>query len=434
MRYFRLTTLILCIAQPLWAMSLSQTVETALTQSPEWAEQSYNYQAKSLNPGIVMGAMLPGLTANIEQDGGVAYLSSNAQEPASFNQTQVVMQLNVPIYRPERLAEYGSACYQYDIDQLIYQSAKESFISDVVKRYFEVLLKAKNHALSEQFLDVRSKFYDDTQEKYHVGLVSLSDLKGAEASRDQAVARTIQAQYDLCAAQEQLLNILPNTPKKLKDADLSMHFKYPEHLSIQKPHYSLKIADKSVELADSLLKRTQSALYPEVVSSTTYSHQPFNQNSNISASQVRSSLTVSWTPVQGGTLLAGIQQSRYQQQAAKSAQLQAIRDYATQNSLAQRKLRTFIAQLSAQKESLNSSKVYLSTVEASYDAGQSTITDVIDAQESVTEQEILVFQSIYNCLKQYFTVGLLLSYPPEDLIESIDLYLNQHWDWETKEA
>lgn len=433
MRYYIFLGL---ISGALSALSLSGTVEKALTQSPSWQQQHYQYQGQLLNPSVTMGALLPSISTYAQQVSGGNYNQrlldgENVvlQEPQSFHQTQVGVELKIPLYRPAQLALYQAATHQSLADNFSYQLQKEQFISHVIAHYFNVLLQAKNLVLSDRFLERRNQLYDDTRDKFEVGLVALSDLKAAEAFRDQAIARKIQARFLLTTAQEQLSNILCEEPQTLQDASLELDFIYPQHLTVQKTHYSLQFAQELVDKADSEFKSSKASLLPEVYASSNYAHQPLNSAGAGGYSQTSASLLVSWTPIQGA-LVPRMQQARYGQQAAKSARFQAARDYATKSFLAQQRLKTSIAQLAAERESLNSNKIYLATVEASYDAGQATITDVLHAQEAVTEQEMRVYQEIYDCLKEYFDLGLLLSYPYDDLLSTIDSYLNQSWEWD----
>lgn len=416
------------------ALSLSETVEQALKQSPNWQQQTYQYEGQVLNAHIARGALFPSVSTTLQQSSGTYFNArDNTGAPiahSSFNQSQINLQLNVPIYRPAAYAFYEASTHQAQADKFSYQMQEERFITDVLSRYFSVLLQAKNVTLSERFLERRKQLYEDTKDKYEVGLVALSDLKAAEAFRDQAVARRIQAKFLLTTAQEQLRNILGDVPDNLYDASLNVNFKYPEHFIAQKPHYSLQVVDELTQKATHEVVASKASLYPELSASSTYSKQPFTQtNGRHSVSQINAGVTLSWTPIQSA-IFPAIEKARYSEQAAKSAQLQAARDYATGTFLAQQRLKTSIAQLAAERESLDSNKIYLATVEASYDAGQATITDVLHAQEGITEQEMRVYQEIYDCLMEYFSLGLLLSYSSQELLNTLDLMLEQRWDWE----
>lgn len=430
MSYYLLAALCFSVS----ALSLSETVEQALEQSPNWQQQTYQYEGQVLNANIARGSLFPSVSTTLQQTSGTYFNArDNTGAPiahSSFNQAQVNLQLNVPIYRPAAYAFYEAAAHQAQADTFSYQLQQERFITDILSRYFSVLLQAKNVTLSERFLERRKQLYEDTKDKYEVGLVALSDLKAAEAFRDQAVARKIQANFLLTTAQEQLRNILGDAPENLYDAALDVNFTYPEHFVPQKTHYTLQVVEELSQKANYEVAASKASLYPELTASSTYSKQPFTQtNGRQSISQINAGITLSWTPIQSA-IYPAIQKARYGEQAAKSAQLQAARDYATATFLAQQRLKTSIAQLAAERESLDSNKIYLATVEASYDAGQATITDVLHAQEGVTEQEMRVYQEIYDCLMEYFSLGLLLSYPPQDLLNTLDLMLEQRWDWE----
>ncbi|HET7608118.1 MAG TPA: TolC family protein [Gammaproteobacteria bacterium] len=89
-----------------------------------------------------------------------------------------------------------------------YEAARQQLLIRVAEPYFDVFAAARALALQEQDREALSRQLAQTQRRFDVGLVGVTDVQEAQGGYDQAVANALTAQRALATAQDALRNVV----------------------------------------------------------------------------------------------------------------------------------------------------------------------------------------------------------------------------------
>ena len=218
-------------------------------------------------------------------------------------------------------------------------------------------------------------------------------------------------------------------PNELKDIDLTKPLKI-------KPNVEKKGEYKNILRQESLLKATnydyesaKAGLIPQISAFANYQYLPSTLAAPQASNLFVGGLSLSWTPFDGGATLTNIEQSRYNKQSQFAALKQATLEVNTQASMLIEQLKASEYQIDALFQSVESAQIFLDAVIASYDAGQKTLTDVLDAQKNLLSQEQELYKISYDTFILYLNYAQLLNQDDKISLEFIDKSLNVSWPW-----
>ncbi|MBM4222297.1 MAG: hypothetical protein FJ161_00620 [Gammaproteobacteria bacterium] len=418
------------------AVGLLTLIDSAKEHALSWKAQDLQSRSNEMTGTVALGSLLPSISLTANQSSGVSYSGAYSYGSTTvpggnlpYHQTSLAAQVQIPIYTPGALAGYYAADKKSEISTYDYKLFEESFILNLCSQYFNILKSDKALALSREELEMKAKFYSDVSEQYDVGLVAMTDLKEAEAALDLARANEIQAVFQLNSAKEQLVNLIQLTPEYLQDLPSSIDAALLPVTSDRGTHPSLLKARATVDLSQYLVNQAYSGFSPQLVGVTNYSLSPVNQNISHSVSSISAGLSLSWSPPYGATSIAHVQQQNYALQAAQAQLIQTHHDHETQLKIGHAKYDSMLRQIEAQKVAIRAATIYLDAVEASYEAGQRTASDVLAAQSSLTQQRQQLFNLTYDSLTLYLQLGMLHCCPIDDLLRSLDEILTESWNW-----
>ncbi|MBS0613827.1 MAG: TolC family protein, partial [Proteobacteria bacterium] len=88
-----------------------------------------------------------------------------------------------------------------------YQSARQELVTRVAQRYFDVLAAQDDLDAQQAAATAIQHQLEQSEQRYTVGLIAITDVKEARAAHDSAVADVIAAKRALASAQEALREI-----------------------------------------------------------------------------------------------------------------------------------------------------------------------------------------------------------------------------------
>src|SRR5262245_25153911 len=198
--------------------SLIEIYNRALENDPAIREAEATYLAQAEVKPQAKAALLPSvnLTArrgNNYQDspggsdlgGGITVgsrtITDSDQQNWQIGLTQTIF--NWSQFATLRAADKRVARAETD-----FEAAKQSLMIRVSQRYFDVLAAEDNLASTIAQRDSVSRQLEQSQRRFEVGLIAITDVQQSQAAYDDAVALEIEAQRQLASSHEALREII----------------------------------------------------------------------------------------------------------------------------------------------------------------------------------------------------------------------------------
>ena len=109
--------------------------------------------------------------------------------------------------------EAGNAVAQATAD---YDAARQALLIRVAERYFGVFAAESSLALQEAAREALSRQLEQTQRRFEVGLVAVTDVQETQGGFDQAVANALTARRTLAAAEDSLREVVGEPVGRLR--------------------------------------------------------------------------------------------------------------------------------------------------------------------------------------------------------------------------
>ncbi len=343
----------------------------------------------------------------------VEYPTLPSGDSASQNYS---LNLNQSIYSRQNFALLDKAELIVQQADVNYADSQQDLILRVVQSYFEVLRAGAAFKLAKSDLEAAQKRLEQTQKRYDVGLIPVTDLADALAARDQRSAAVIKAENTLAFAKEGLRTITGRTIESLDDVSEKLLLAAPvpndskEWVAFaEKQNLKLQSAEMTVNINREEIEVQRSGHYPTVdlVGSYGYQEPPVLSSSSINNSsyyegQVGIQLNVPLYT--GGSVSSRTRQATYAFQQAQD-QYEAARLDTVRNTVdAFRTVNAKIDEVKAYQQGKKSAEMQLEANEAGYQVGTRTIVDVINAQNQLS----LAISNLNNSRYDYLLTTILL--------------------------
>lgn len=383
------------------ATDLKSVFEQALTNDPQLAAELALANANGENGGLAGQAIMPTVTlsADIGTSTTKAFDGSNATNPSfrveesDVDVTSYTIQATQPIIAPSSWYSYGAASAQADSAQLELAKAQQSLVVRISEAYFNVLRANAGLASAKAQEAAVKRQLEQTQQRFKVGLIAITDVHEAQAVYDGATVELIAAESQLDIAYEALALLTGERYDRIDPLKETIPLAGPipadrkawEQKALGQ-NLDVLIAEKSQLAAQRNHKSKISEHLPTVNLVGRYSSSDQPSANNIDGEQVASTylgVNVSLPIFSGGATWAGQKQAYYQRQAAEKS-LEAAQRGATLNIRSlYRQLEADIARIKARKQAIKSAKSAMEATQTGYEVGTRNIVEVLQAQLSV---------------------------------------------------
>jgi outer membrane protein len=326
------------------------------------------------------------------------------------------LNLSQSIYSRQNFALLDKAELIVQQADVNYADSQQELLLRVVQSYFEVLRAGAAFKLAKSDLDAAQKRLEQTQKRYDVGLIPVTDLADALAARDQRSAAVIKAENTLAFAKEGLRTIIGRNIERLDDVSEKLLLAGPvpndpkDWVSFaEKQNLKLQSAEMGVNINRGEIEVQRSGHYPTLDLVASYGYQEPAAlsssaiiNSSFYESQIGVQLNV---PIYaGGAVNSRTRQATYSFQQAQdqyeAARLDTVRN--TRDSF--RTVNAKIDEIKAFQQGKKSAELQLEANEAGYQVGTRTIVDVINAQNQLS----LAISNLNNSRYDYLLTTILL--------------------------
>lgn len=374
------------------AADLKSVFEQALANDPQLAAELAAAYANGESRGLAGQAIMP--TVTLEADVGTTTIDAYAAVPKSeTDTTSYTLQAVQPLIAPSGWYSYGAASAQADSAQLELAKAEQSLVVRISEAYFNVLRANAGLASAKAQEAAVKRQLEQTQQRFKVGLIAITDVHEAQAVYDGATVELIAAESQLDIAYESLALLTGARYDRIDPLKETIPLTGP--IPADKKAWEQKalgqnldvlIAEKSQLAAERNHKSKVSEHLPTVNLVGRYSSSDQLSANNPDQDDITSTyvgVNVSMPLFAGGATWAGQKQAYYQRQAAEKS-LEAAQRGATLNIRSlYRQLEADVARIKARKQATTSAKSAMEATQTGYEVGTRNIVEVLQAQLSV---------------------------------------------------
>ncbi len=370
--------------------------------------------------------LLPQISAGLtlsQTNGGGSSTFQNPNNPGTFISTSQFGHtrtrslngtISQTIFDFSKYANLEAAHSAASAQDEAYEAAQQNLFVRVATAYFGVLTSEDQLVYAKANQDAFKQQYEQSDQRYKVGLSAITDVYQAKAYYEAAKAQTVTAQNTLNDAREALTQITGKPTghlKKLRD-DLPLHPPVPDDQDswvrqALKTNPNLLAQRDNVETAEHNITAARAGHLPTISADLSYGRSAsWYQNANIHNDRPSSTtigITLSVPIFSGGATQSRVRQSIYQRDAAadglEAQRRQVIRD--TLNYF--RSVNAGISQVESGKSSVEAGQKALDATRAGFSVGTKTITDVLLSIQTLTSSE-----SSYSQARHQFILNKLL--------------------------
>ncbi|MGV6858045.1 MAG: TolC family outer membrane protein [bacterium] len=378
---------LLAFGTPAMADGLTDVYRAALTSDPQLAAAEAKYEAALQAKPQARSAYLPQLNAsaslsNIDQ----TFTDSNPIfQDSNFDRTEWGIGLRQAIFHKDYWAQLEQADAGVAQAQTQILAERQGLILRVAKAYFDVLTANESLTTAIAEKSAIGQQLTQTQEKFDVGLIAITDVRDAQARFDLTSSNVIASQAALQNAQEALRAITGSLPDILDPLTGDIALTPPEPSDIdqwvetaKENNLQLKAAGYGVEAARQGIEAKKAGHYPTLDLVGNYGSQEDKggfQEGTSDQTSIGLDLVV---PIySGGRTSAQVKQAQAEfRQAVKSREL-AERQAEQQVRASYLNVISSMSQVKALKQALESTRTAADAAQAGYDVGTRTSVDVL---------------------------------------------------------
>lgn len=390
------------------ADTLADIYELALKNDPTIKAAKATYQAGDTIRQQALAVLLPQINGSYsftdsdtdtETEAEFSFTGPNTtdkedREAYSVTLTQNIFNLSAFFGYKQSKASAKQAFLRYAV-------AEQTLIVRVAEAYFNVLRGKDNLASAIAEEKAISRQLEQTQQRYEVGLIAITDVHEAQAAYDLSLANRLTEEVNLGIANEALAAITGQLHVNLHElssdfpvdapspdsTDDWVAFATDNNLSIKLAEQILNAANQNanVKKADSaptvqaIAQYTKTNSDSEIIDNNPMTPSTSFRNSEGNSIELRVELPI----FSGGARSAERKQAAYQR-VAEQANLVATKRQVLQDTRSSYLTTvTDTARVQARKQAITSAQSALDATDAGYDAGTRNIVDVLNAQRDL---------------------------------------------------
>jgi outer membrane protein len=406
--------------------TLKQIYQLALQNDAKLKAAEATFKANQETENLALSALLPQLNGSVGYQDNISKTDNTGSDFSNLASGVIT-----PIDQTTRLdtqdTNYGVTLNQtlFNLSQwFTFQSGKEiskqaesQFAADqqdlivrTVQAYLKVLEATDNLEASRAEERATQRQLEQTQQRFDVGLIAITDVYEARAVYDNAVVQRLTDEGNLGSSYE-ALSILTGQPQKdlwllSKEIPINNPVPYDRNAWTEfalKYNSSLKAAIYAEEAAGYTSQSKRSGHLPTLSASANYtesnttgsrdsgaSASPFATDPNADGENHGWGLTLNIPIYSGGSVSAQSRQSYQQFMASTENRINLERTIVQSSRATFIQLTTDVQNVSARINSIISARSALDATQAGYEVGTRTIIDVLTTQKN-----------LYNTVRQY---------------------------------
>lgn len=380
------------------ALDLSEALRLAEQNDITYQAASAQYQASAEVRSQATSAVLPEITfdAFAGRTSSQTTNSSSSSLPngtSDFASKGYGLTLKQTLYNQAVFNALDQASAETARALAEYENAKQDMVVRVARAYFDYLAAQDDHSFAVAEKEAIARQLEQTEGRFEVGLIAITDVKQSQAQYDIAVAREIVASNAIDNAREALRIIINSFNDSLLPVQENIPLATPTPDDIKswedtalKNNLQLRATQYAANAARSAYEISRAGHYPTLslnathnftsAAGSTVSNAFGGRDSDIS--NVKLQLQV---PIYSGGFTSSLTRQRNAEyQLAKSNQTQQQRLTVQQVRTAFLGIKATISQVNALKQALISTQTAVEAAEEGFKAGTRNTVDVLFAQ------------------------------------------------------
>jgi outer membrane protein len=445
-----------CLAGPASAQdSLIEVYQQALVNDPAIREAEATYLANAQVKPQARSALLPGLNFGVSRAYRFQDTEGGAIDPitgtpigtrSQFEQysTGYTVSLTQSVFNWSQYMTLQQADKRVVRAETDYRAAEQDLMVRVATAYFNVLAADDNLASAVAQRDSVSRQLEQSQRRFEVGLIAITDVQQSQAGYDDAVAAEIEAQRLLATANEQLREIVGEIVPQLAAPVEDLPLLTPDPANADEwvrvaldSNLALQSSRLAADVASDQIKIEKGSRLPEISLSANYNddeqsrvqrlfRQLVETTPSTQLPQGRSwNLSLTFPIYTGGLNRSRIQQSVYQHRAAQEALERIARQTERQTRDAYLGVISEISRVRALRQSVESNRTALRATEAGFEVGTQTTVDVLASQRNLRQAETTYSRSRYDYMLNVLRLKQAAGNLSEMDIQQVDSWLQQ---------
>jgi len=317
--------------------------------------------------------------------------------------------LEQPILHFEHWRKYEQACDQVKQANATFAAAEQDLMIRVSNAYFGVLQGVDQVYYATAQLTALKKFYDQTNERFKVGLIAITDVQIAKARHDSSVALVIAAKTELSNQLQKLRELVGYYVEHLLPLKDNICLPPPEPrdpeqwvvVALQQ-NFALKAQRYKTLVARDDIKITEMGHLPTLdLLGQSQRITPSNQV-QLKGTTSQLTLQVNFPIFSGGSVISKTRQARHlflQSDKETEALFRSVESNSRQFFL---NVLTQISEAAAYKQAIASNQSALEATLASFNVGTRTIVDVLNAQTDLIQAQLNYATARYAYILQSF--------------------------------
>ncbi len=319
--------------------------------------------------------------------------TTNPPSHIHYNQSTYGLTLEQPVFYYQQWIQLSTATAKVKQANATYAAAEQDLIVRTVEGYLNVLKASDTLKFSKANRKQLAKILEQTQLKFKVGLIAITDVQIAKSQYDNALAQEISNENALANQKELLREITGQPIDTFAFLRQDLKLKSPEPADTEKwvmtaidQNFALEAARFGAEASRIGIKSTTTQHLPSlniksaINRATSALGTPKTTNSSVG-------LNVSMPLFNGGAVSSKTRQAVHNYEKTQKEVERLHRQTESKTRQAYRGVLTQISQTAAQKQAIISAESALKATEASFNVGTRTIVDVLTAQTNLIEAQ-----------------------------------------------
>jgi outer membrane protein len=374
-------------ASNIMAADLNEIYQLSLTNDAELAAAKAKRDAGDYQVNLARAALLPQISIGANQATSEIETNTGTSDFDTFSYNATISQT---LFNLNSWYNFKAAAAGGDASNLEYVLSEQQLILRSAEAYFNVLRAEENLDTARAEETAVKRQLEQTQQRFEVGLIAITEVHEAEASYDLSYANLIGQEAALDISYEALEQITGQRFEKLAQLNTNVEFSSPQKAANEwveaglSKYAGIQLAHEGVNAAEYTRKASWSNYAPQINAQWSYTDGDRVSNGLITDS-TNTTLAFSATiPLFAG----GSNYAKAKQAAARSTEASAnldLQQRTVKNNIRSlyRKVQTDVLTVKARQRATISSQSALEATETGYQVGTRNIVEVLNAQRNL---------------------------------------------------
>ncbi|MCC5797069.1 MAG: TolC family outer membrane protein [Methylophaga sp.] len=431
-----LQAVLLCsglLSPALSANNLIDVYQLALQSDPQLMAEAASRRATGELKDQARAGFLPEI--NLSASSNRVWQDTSSQNfggRRNYNDRGYTLSLVQPLYRRQNFIFSEQADIAIEGADASFVLAEQTLLVRVAERYFDVLGREDDLTFSLAEREAIAKQLEQVEQRFEVGLATITDVTEAQAAFDIANAAVIAAENELVNSRELLRETTGVYHELLASLQDDSPLVSPEPADINQwsevaitTNPALRVARSNVDIARNNIQLQRSGHYPSVdaVARKDYS---FQSDSNISGStrtnQELLGIQFNLPIYAGGAVSSRTREAGHRLDESMQNEEELRRIVMRETRAAFNNVMSGISRVQALKQAVVSNEKALESTEAGFEVGTRTTVDVLNARRELFSARRDYAQSRYD-----YIVNTLRLKQAAGIVTVDDLYQINQW-------